>query len=116
MDFVGAVVDSCGSFVAIEVRKDCVIANSERAVRLDRSINDFHHDVRDEELDSGYLGADVMMKVIDRSIQAHGALGISDDTVLSYFYRNERGARIYDGPDEVHRSVVARQVLKQYSH
>ena len=61
-----------------------------------------------------FFVADVMMKVIDRAIQTHGALGISDDTVLSYFYRNERAARIYDGPDEVHRSVVARQVLKQY--
>ena len=58
--------------------------------------------------------ADVMMKVIDRAIQTHGALGISDDTVLAAYYRNERAARIYDGPDEVHRSVVARQVLKQY--
>ena len=57
--------------------------------------------------------ADVMMKVIDRAIQVHGALGISDDTVLATFYRNERAARIYDGPDEVHRSVVARQVLKE---
>jgi len=58
--------------------------------------------------------ADVMMKVIDRAIQVHGALGISDDTILSTFYRNERAARIYDGPDEVHRSVVARQVLKKH--
>ncbi len=56
--------------------------------------------------------ADVMMKVIDRAIQVHGALGVTDDTVLSYFYRFERGARIYDGPDEVHKSVVARRILK----
>lgn len=56
----------------------------------------------------------ILMKVIDRAIQTHGALGISDDTVLSTFYRNERAARIYDGPDEVHRSVVARQVLKTF--
>ena len=61
-----------------------------------------------------FFVADVMMKAIDRAIQVHGALGISDDTVLSTFYRNERAARIYDGPDEVHRSVVARQVLKNY--
>ncbi|MGE3314501.1 MAG: acyl-CoA dehydrogenase family protein [Planctomycetaceae bacterium] len=56
--------------------------------------------------------ADVMMKVIDRAIQVHGALGVTDDTVLSYFYRFERGARIYDGPDEVHKSVVAKRILK----
>lgn len=58
--------------------------------------------------------ADVLMRTIDRAIQVHGALGITDDTVLSYFYRHERGARIYDGADEVHKSVVARQVMKGY--
>ncbi|MCH2203502.1 MAG: acyl-CoA dehydrogenase family protein [Fuerstiella sp.] len=58
--------------------------------------------------------ARIMMQVVDRAIQTHGALGITDDTVLSTFYRNERGSRIYDGPDEVHRGVVARQVLKEY--
>jgi acyl-CoA dehydrogenase len=61
-----------------------------------------------------FFVAEVMMKVIDRAIQTHGALGISDDTILSTFYRTERAARIYDGPDEVHKGVVARQVLKQY--
>jgi alkylation response protein AidB-like acyl-CoA dehydrogenase len=44
----------------------------------------------------------------------HGALGITEDTVLSYWYRHERGARIYDGADEVHKSRLARLVLKQY--
>jgi alkylation response protein AidB-like acyl-CoA dehydrogenase len=58
--------------------------------------------------------ANVMMNVIDRAIQVHGALGISDDTLLSSFYRSGRGARIYDGPDEVHKTVVARRILKQY--
>jgi alkylation response protein AidB-like acyl-CoA dehydrogenase len=58
--------------------------------------------------------ADVLMKVLDRAIQVHGALGVTDDTVLSYWYRHERGARIYDGPDEVHKSSVAKAVLKDY--
>lgn len=58
--------------------------------------------------------ADVLMRTIDRAIQVHGALGITDDTILSHFYRHERGARIYDGADEVHKSVVARQVMKGY--
>jgi alkylation response protein AidB-like acyl-CoA dehydrogenase len=58
--------------------------------------------------------ANVMLEVIDRAIQVHGALGISDDTVLSWFYRNERAARIYDGPDEVHKTVVAKRILKRY--
>ncbi len=58
--------------------------------------------------------ADVMQTVVDRAIQTHGALGISDDTVLSWFYRQERAARIYDGPDEVHKAVVAKRILKQH--
>ncbi len=58
--------------------------------------------------------ANVLMKVLDRAIQTHGALGITDDTILSFWYRHERGARIYDGPDEVHKSTLARQILKKY--
>jgi alkylation response protein AidB-like acyl-CoA dehydrogenase len=60
--------------------------------------------------------ARVMLEVVDRAIQAHGALGVTDDTVLQYFYRHERSARIYDGPDEVHKRVVARQLLKQHGY
>jgi len=58
--------------------------------------------------------ANVLMKVLDRAIQVHGALGITDDIALSFYYRHERGARIYDGPDEVHKSTLARQILKNY--
>ena len=58
--------------------------------------------------------ANVLQKVLDRAIQTHGALGITEDLVLSYWYRHERGARIYDGPDEVHKSVVARIHLKKH--
>jgi len=47
-------------------------------------------------------------------VQVHGALGITDDTLLAFAYRRERAARIYDGPDEVHKSAVARHVLKDY--
>lgn len=57
--------------------------------------------------------ANVLQKVLDRSIQTHGALGMTDDLVLSHWYRHERAARIYDGPDEVHKSVVARIHLKK---
>ena len=59
-----------------------------------------------------FFVSDVLMKVLDRSIQVHGALGITDDTLLSFWYRHERGARIYDGPDEVHKSVLAKNILK----
>jgi alkylation response protein AidB-like acyl-CoA dehydrogenase len=58
--------------------------------------------------------ANTMMEVIDKAIQVHGGLGVSDDTVLSFFYRTERGARIYDGADEVHKVVVARRILRKY--
>jgi acyl-CoA dehydrogenase len=58
--------------------------------------------------------ANVLHKLLDRAIQVHGALGITDDTPLAFWYRHERGARIYDGADEVHKTVVAREVLKQY--
>jgi alkylation response protein AidB-like acyl-CoA dehydrogenase len=58
--------------------------------------------------------AGIMMKVVDRAIQAHGGLGISDDTVLSTYYCNERAARVYDGPDEVHKAALARRILKAY--
>ena len=58
--------------------------------------------------------ANVLHRLLDRAIQVHGALGITDDTPLAFWYRHERGARIYDGADEVHKTVVAREVLKQY--
>jgi len=61
-----------------------------------------------------FYTANTMLRVIDRAIQVHGGLGVSDDTILSFFYRSERAARIYDGADEVHKIVVARRILRQY--
>jgi alkylation response protein AidB-like acyl-CoA dehydrogenase len=61
-----------------------------------------------------FYGARVLNEVIDRAIQVHGALGYSKDTPLEMFYRDARAARIYDGPDEVHRAVVAQRILKQF--
>jgi alkylation response protein AidB-like acyl-CoA dehydrogenase len=58
--------------------------------------------------------ADVLLKVLDRSIQTHGAMGLTPETPLAAFWAAERGARIYDGPDEVHKMVVARQILKKH--
>jgi acyl-CoA dehydrogenase len=57
--------------------------------------------------------AGVLDRVLDRAIQAHGALGMTDDTPLASFYRHERAARIYDGPDEVHKMVVAKRILSK---
>lgn len=59
--------------------------------------------------------ADVLQKVVDRAVQTLGALGMTDDTVLAYYYRHERAARIYDGPDEVHKVSVARRVLMDHA-
>lgn len=61
-----------------------------------------------------FFVAGVLQRVVDRAIQVHGGLGVTDDTILSFIYRHERAARIYDGADEVHKSVVARKVLEPY--
>jgi acyl-CoA dehydrogenase len=62
-----------------------------------------------------FYGAKVLHDVIDRALQAHGALGYSTDLPLEQMYRFARGARFYDGPDEVHRQTVARRILAGYS-
>lgn len=54
------------------------------------------------------------LKVIDRAIQIHGALGVSQDTPLAAMWTSQRTLRLVDGPDEVHRRVIAREELKQY--
>lgn len=59
-----------------------------------------------------FYGARMLHDVIDRAIQVHGALGLTADTPLERMYREARGGRMYDGPDEVHRMVVARRLLK----
>ena len=61
-----------------------------------------------------FFGAQVLYNVIDRAIQVHGSLGFSADLPLEHMYRAARAARIYDGPDEVHRVTVARRLLKEY--
>jgi alkylation response protein AidB-like acyl-CoA dehydrogenase len=71
-------------------------------------------DARNEISVIKFYAARVLHDVIDRAIQVHGALGYSKDTPLEMFYRDARAARIYDGPDEVHRQAVARRVLKTF--
>src|SRR5687767_2838351 len=61
-----------------------------------------------------FFVAGILQKVLDRAIQVHGARGLTDATPLSYWYAHERAARIYDGPDEVHKIVVARSILRKY--
>ena len=62
-----------------------------------------------------FFVANIMLQLVDKAIQLHGALGITSDTVLAHYYVHERGARIYDGPDEVHKMVVAKRILARYS-
>jgi len=56
--------------------------------------------------------SEVLDRVVDRAIQICGSLGYTDDLPLARFYRDARAARIYDGPSEVHRMVIARNVAK----
>jgi acyl-CoA dehydrogenase len=55
-----------------------------------------------------------LSRVADRAIQVHGALGVSSDTPLEGMYRGARTLRLADGPDEVHRILIAKNVLKRY--
>jgi acyl-CoA dehydrogenase len=61
-----------------------------------------------------FYAARVLNEVIDRAVQVHGARGLTDETPLAAMLMNARGGRIYDGPDEVHRQVVAKRILKAF--
>jgi acyl-CoA dehydrogenase len=60
------------------------------------------------------VAANVVMDVLDRAIQVHGALGVSDDTPLAAMWRGLRMLRLADGPDEVHKMVIAIRELNRY--
>jgi acyl-CoA dehydrogenase len=62
-----------------------------------------------------FFAARVLNEVIDRAIQVHGGLGLTDRTPLAAMWQQARAARIYDGPDEVHRMVVSRRILKEFA-
>jgi acyl-CoA dehydrogenase len=62
-----------------------------------------------------FYAAGVLNAVIDRAVQVHGALGLTERSPLSTMYGQARAGRIYDGPDEVHRMVVSRRILKEYA-
>ena len=71
-------------------------------------------EARDDVSMIKYVVANTMQQVVDRALQVHGGLGMTDDTVLAYFFRHERAARIYDGTDEVHKTTLAKRFLKRY--
>jgi len=61
------------------------------------------------------VAANVVMDVLDRAIQVHGSLGMTDDTPLASMWRFSRMLRIADGPDEVHKMVIARRELGRWA-
>jgi alkylation response protein AidB-like acyl-CoA dehydrogenase len=71
--------------------------------------------VRDDVSLIKFHVAGVLQRVLDRAVQVHGAAGLVDASPLAFWWRHERGARIYDGPDEVHKTSVARRILAGYA-
>jgi alkylation response protein AidB-like acyl-CoA dehydrogenase len=61
-----------------------------------------------------FYAARVLNEVLDRAVQVHGGLGLTEDTPLAGMWRAARAGRVYDGPDEVHRQVVARRILRAF--
>ncbi len=61
-----------------------------------------------------FFVANVLQRVLDRAIQVHGGLGVTDDTPLAFWFSHERAARIYDGPDEVHKMFAAKRILRSF--
>lgn len=88
----------------------------EAAWRMDQlhAAGRHYSDARVEIATIKFWGARVLMEVIDRAIQVHGSLGYTTDLPLESMFRAARAGRIYDGPDEVHKVTIARQLLKRY--
>ncbi|HSO33022.1 MAG TPA: acyl-CoA dehydrogenase family protein [Labilithrix sp.] len=72
------------------------------------------HAAREEISLIKFTVARTMQRVLDRTLQALGGLGMTDDTPIAYWWSHERAARIYDGADEVHIDAVARRILRRY--
>ena len=70
---------------------------------------------RNEISEIKFFTSKIMLEVVDRAIQVCGGAGITDEFLLSFWYRHERAARIYDGADEVHKMALARSILKGYA-
>ncbi|HMI29702.1 MAG TPA: acyl-CoA dehydrogenase family protein, partial [Gaiellaceae bacterium] len=88
----------------------CRLLTLDAAHRIDEG-----RDARVEISVLKFFAADVLSRVIDRAVQVHGALGLTDRSPLSHMYSLARGAHIYDGPDEVHRMVVSRRILEAFA-
>jgi acyl-CoA dehydrogenase len=88
----------------------CRLLTQDVAAKIDRG-----DDARVEISLLKFYTARVLNDVIDRAVQIHGGLGLTDRTPLANMHLAARGARIYDGPDEVHRMVVARRILRRFA-
>ncbi|MCA9931201.1 MAG: acyl-CoA dehydrogenase family protein [Anaerolineales bacterium] len=91
--------------------------NAARLMVLDTAYKIDHegqYAARDEISLIKFHVAGVLQKVLDRALQVHGGMGMTDDTPIAYWYRHERAARIYDGPDEVHKWSLARRIFQRY--
>src|SRR5919106_895610 len=87
----------------------CRLLTLDAAARIDQG-----DEARMEISAVKFYAARVLHDVVDRAVQTHGALGLTDQTPLARKYADARAARFYDGPDEVHRMVVSRRVLKAF--
>ena len=87
----------------------CRLLTLDAAARIDAG-----DEARVEVSTIKFFAARVLNDVIDRAVQVHGALGLTDQTPLARMHADARAARLYDGPDEVHRMVVSRRVLKAF--
>jgi acyl-CoA dehydrogenase len=88
----------------------CRLLTLDAAHKIDQG-----HEARVEISLIKFYAAKALNDVIDRAVQVHGARGLTDETPLAGMLAQARGARIYDGPDEVHRMVVARRILKSFA-
>jgi acyl-CoA dehydrogenase len=88
----------------------CRLLTLDAAARIDQG-----DEARVEISAVKFYAARVLHDVIDRAVQTHGARGLTDQTPLARMYADARAARFYDGPDEVHRMVVSRRVLRAFS-
>jgi acyl-CoA dehydrogenase len=93
---------------AVEIQA-CRLMTMQAAQRIDDG-----DEARVEISSIKFYAARVLGEVIDRAIQVHGGLGMTEDTPLASMWRAARAGRIYDGPDEVHKLVVARRILRAY--
>jgi acyl-CoA dehydrogenase len=75
--------------------------------------HDGQHAARDAISLVKVVAARTLGEILDRAIQLHGGFGLLDELPLAYWWRHERAARIYDGPDEVHLASVGRRILER---